>query len=93
MQSRWNLPSKAIDSMGGSAQRGPSLGTEAAAAEVRGVPWGSSPCLPRPGGETSEVNSCHCQATLVVIGGALAAKLCRLIRPCWGSARNVLPQE
>lgn len=76
MQSHCNLPSKAISSMGGSAEQGPSLGTEAAAAEMRGVLWGSSPCFPCPGGETSRASSCHCQATLVVICGTLAAKLC-----------------
>lgn len=45
---------------------------------MRGVLWGSSPCFPCPGGETSGVSSCHFQATLVVVCGALAAKLCFL---------------
>lgn len=76
MQSLCNLPSKAIGSMGGSAQWGPSLGTEAAAVEVIGVLWRSSACFPCPAGETSGVSSFHYHATLVVICGALATKLC-----------------
>lgn len=49
---------------------------KAAAAEGRGFLWSSSPFFSCPGKETSGVSSCQRQATLVVICGALAAKLC-----------------